>query len=76
MFQRRGDFIGEFVAIDGTATATGAGRVAALNHERGDDAVEDEVIVVAALGEGREVCAGFGSVLVVEFNGDGALSLS
>ena len=45
-------------AIDGSAAAAGAGRVAGLKHEIWDDAVEDDVVVVASLGEGGEIGAG------------------
>jgi hypothetical protein len=31
-----------------------------LDHEVGDDAVDEEVVVVATLGEGGEVLAGLG----------------
>jgi len=35
--------------------------------------VEDEVVEVVALREGGEVLAGFGSVVIVEFDGDETL---
>jgi hypothetical protein len=44
-----------------------------LDHEVGDDAVEDCGGVVAAADEGGEVGAGFGGVGGVELEGDGAL---
>ena len=58
MLQPGVDLVVEFVAVDGGAAAAGAGRVAGLQHEVGNDAVEDDVVVVAALGEGGEVGAG------------------
>ena len=58
MLQSRIYLIFEFFAVDGSATAAGAGRVAGLEHEVWDYAVEDDVVVVAALGEGGEVGAG------------------
>lgn len=73
MFQRRVDLVGEFVAVYGGAATSGARRVAALDHEVGDDAVEDGVGVVAALDEGGEVGAGLGGVGGVQFEGYGAL---
>lgn len=51
------DFVGELVAVDGAAAAPCAGGVAGLDHEVGDDAVDDGVIVVVALGEGGEIGA-------------------
>ena len=58
MFQARMYLVRELVAKDGAATAAGAGGVAGLEHEVWDDAVEDDIVVVAALGEGGEVLAG------------------
>ncbi len=52
------DLVVELVAVDGGAAAAGAGRVARLEHEVGDYAVKEEVVVVAAGGEGGEVFAG------------------
>lgn len=39
------------------ASATGASRIAGLNHEVGDYAVDDDIVVVAPLGQGCEVLA-------------------
>ena len=58
MLQSRIDLIFELFAVDGSAAAAGTGRVAGLEHEVWDYAVEDDVVVVAALGEGGEVVAG------------------
>ena len=58
MLQRRIDLVFELFAVDGSAAAAGAGGVAGLQHEVWDYAVEDDVVVVAALGEGGEVVAG------------------
>lgn len=57
MLERRADLVLEGVAVDGLAAAPRARGVAALDHEAGDDAVEDHVVVVAALRERREVLA-------------------
>src|SRR3954470_9284373 len=43
-----------------------AGRVAALDHEVLDDAMEDDAVVEAVAGELAEVLDGLGRVLVVE----------
>lgn len=51
------DLICKFITIDGGAAAAGAGGVACLDHEVGDDAVDDGVVVIVALGEGGEVGA-------------------
>ena len=58
MLQSRIDLIFKLFAVDGSAAAAGAGRVAGLEHEVWDDAVEDDVVVVAAFSEGGEVGAG------------------
>jgi hypothetical protein len=52
------NFVLELVAVDGSSSAAGAGWVSGLEHEVGDYAVEEEVVVVAAAGEGFEVLAG------------------
>jgi hypothetical protein len=71
--QRGVDLVLKFLAVDAAAAAAGAGRVTALDHEVGDDAVEDDSIVVAALGELLEVLDRLGRVLVVQLEDDGAL---
>lgn len=58
MLQLWGDLVVELRPVDGGSAAAGAGGVAGLDHEGGDDAVEEEVGVVAAAGEGFEVFAG------------------
>lgn len=58
MFQAGMYLVFELFGVDGTAAAAGAGGVAGLEHEVGDYAVEEDVVVVAALGEGGEVFAG------------------
>lgn len=47
----------EFLAVDRASSSTGAGRITSLNHEVGDDAVEDDVVVVTSLRKSREVVA-------------------
>ena len=73
MLKRGTDLVGELVAVDGRSTSTCAGGITALNHEGWNNAVEYDVVVVAASSESREVAAGFGGVVVVEFDCDGAL---
>lgn len=58
VFQVVADFVFEFLAVDRASSSTGAGGITGLDHEIGDDAVEDDIVVVAALCEGREVFAG------------------
>ena len=58
MLQARIDLIFKLFTVDGSAAAAGAGRIAGLQHEVWNYAVEDDVVVVAALGEGGEVGAG------------------
>ncbi len=60
MFKRRVDLVLELFAVDGSPAATGAGRVAGLEHEVGDYAVEEYIIVVAATGKLSEVLTGLG----------------
>jgi len=51
------EFVLELAAPDGLAAATSAGGVTALEHEAGDDAVEDDAVVLAGVGEAGEVLA-------------------
>jgi hypothetical protein len=55
------DFVLEFLAVDRASSTAGAGGIAGLDHEVRDNAVEDDVVVVASLREGREVLACLGS---------------
>lgn len=57
MSQRGIDLIREFLAVDAGAAAARACWVSALDHEVGDYAVEDCVVVVVARGERCEVLA-------------------
>ena len=57
MFQPRIYLIFELFTINRSTTTPSAGRIASLQHEVWNDAVEDDVVVVAALGEGGEVVA-------------------
>jgi hypothetical protein len=63
------DLVGELLAVDGGPAAAGARRVPALDHERGDDAVEDHAVVVPPGRERAEVLAGLRRVGVVELDG-------
>jgi len=60
----RDDLVGESAAVDGRASAAGAGGVAGLDHEVADDAVAGDGVVVAGGGEGGEVVACLMGVLV------------
>ena len=73
VLQGRIDLVLELFAIDGGAAATRAGWVAALNHEVGDDAVEDGLVVVAAANQRGEVFARLGGVAGVELDGESTL---
>lgn len=57
--------------VNGTAAAAGASGVTGLEHEVGNYAVEDNVVVVAALGERGEVLAGLGGRQAADFGGAG-----
>lgn len=63
------EFVGEFVAW---AAAAGFGWVSALEHEAVDDAVEGDVVVVAAFAEVEEVGGGDGCV----FGEDGGVDVA
>lgn len=69
MFQLGRELVGEWRSPHGFAAAAGARRVAGLNHEVGDYAVEGDGVVVGARDERGEVEAGFGRVGGVEFEG-------
>lgn len=75
VLEGRVDLVSELVTVDGGAASAGAGRIAALDHEVGNDAVEDGAVVVAAADERREVVARLGRVGRVELEGEGALEV-
>ena len=60
-------FVFEFVA---RSTHTGAGRIAALRHEVGNDAMEGDVVVKALIGQEDKVIDGFGGSRWVELEDD------
>ena len=51
-------FVLELLTVDGGAAAAGTGGIASLEHEIGDYAVEEDIIVVAAAGEFGKIFAG------------------
>ena len=61
MLQYRINLILKFLAIYRAATTSSARGIAGLQHEVWYHSVEDDVVVVAALGKGREVLAGLHS---------------
>jgi hypothetical protein len=69
------DLVLKFLAKDGASSATGPCRIATLNHEVGDDAVEDGVVIVAATDEGGEIVAGLWGVRGVQLKNERALQL-
>jgi len=71
--QTRMNLILKLVAVDAAAAPARARRVAALDHEVLDDAVEDDAVVVAAAGERLKVLACLGRVLVVKLYDERAL---
>jgi hypothetical protein len=56
--ERRDELVLELAAVDGRAAAAGTGGVTALDHEALDNAVENDVVVLAGCGERGEVLAG------------------
>lgn len=55
VLQRAVELVLELAAPDGLSTTAGAGGVTALQHEAGDDAVEDDAVVLAGVGEACKV---------------------
>jgi len=49
------EFVFELAAEDGAASATGSSRISPLNHEVGNDAVEDDIVVFSRVGKAGEV---------------------
>lgn len=74
MLEGGGDLVFELGAVDRLTSTTGAGGITGLDHEAGNNAVEDYFVVVSALGEGCEVLACARGVVVVELDDDGALA--
>ena len=70
------DLVVKFLAVNRASASTCACRIAGLDHEGGDYAVEDDVVVVPALGECREVGACAWGVCSVKFDCDCALGVS
>jgi predicted transcriptional regulator len=56
--ERRDELVLELAAVDGGTAAASAGGVTTLDHEALDDAVEDDVVVLASCGERGKVLAG------------------
>lgn len=73
MPQLRADLVVELVAPDAAAAPAGTGGVARLHHEAGDDAVEDDIVVVPPLAERGEVLARPRRVPAIQLERDGAL---
>jgi hypothetical protein len=51
VLERAVELVLELAAPDGLSTTTGTSGVTALQHEAGDDAVEDDAVVLASVGE-------------------------
>lgn len=62
----------ELFTVDAGAAPSRTGRIAALDHEVRDDAVEDGVVVVVARCQGAEVLAGFRCVGGIKLDDYGA----
>jgi hypothetical protein len=63
--ERRDELVLELAAVDGGAAATSTGGVTALDHETLDNAVEDDVVVLAGCGESGKVLAGLRDIQLV-----------
>ena len=68
MLQIESNRVLELLAVDRAAASACARRIPGLEHEVGDDAVEEDVCVVAPLHERLEVGAGFRGVGFVELD--------
>lgn len=55
MLQALLNLVFKFLAVDRASSSAGAGWIAGLDHEVGDNAVENHVVVVASLRERRKV---------------------
>ena len=66
------DAVGGELTLDAVAGAAHAGAVgaAALDHEAGDDAVEDQTVVEAGVGQGDEVIHALGCDVGIQLAGD------
>jgi hypothetical protein len=71
MLQNGINLVLKLFPVYGTAAAAGTSGVTGLEHEVGNYAVEDNVVVVAALGERGEVLAGLGGRQAAGFGGAG-----
>ena len=68
------DAVEEELTLDAVAGAAHAGTLgaAALDHKAGDDAVEDQAVVVAGVRQGDEVIDTLGCLLGIQLAGDDA----
>lgn len=62
MFQVIADLVFEFLAVDGASSATSARGITGLDHEVRNDAMEDDVVIVASLRKSHKVFAGLGGL--------------
>jgi hypothetical protein len=73
VFQGRHNLILKLFSIYRSSTTTSTSRISTLYHETGDNAVENNAVVIAFLCQSCEVAASLGRVLLVELDRDGAL---
>lgn len=66
MLQGCADLVLKLLAVHGASSAPCPGGIAALDHEVGDDTMEDDIVVVAALREGGEVPTSLQNQVLVE----------
>lgn len=59
----------EFLAVDGASSSAGAGGITGLDHEVGDDAVEDDIVIVASLSKDRKVLASLSEIIKRKVSG-------
>lgn len=68
MLQLSVDLVLKLLAVDRTPASAGAGRIASLDHEVRNYAVDDDIVVVASLGKRRKVLACLGIAVLAVFN--------
>jgi hypothetical protein len=75
VFEIAGNFVFKLALVNGFATPSRAGGIAALNHKVANDAVKYRAVVVAGVGERGNIVAGARSVLVIQFDAKGSLRI-
>lgn len=62
MFEILVNLVFELFAVYRVSASPSARGIASLDHEVGDNAVEDDIVVISALGQSREILTGLRAV--------------